>query len=58
MDYSEWDACINSGLDMWKWVNNKYPKWFMAKVVAHFQLRNLIGAHTQDEAIRQSKNKK
>ena len=48
--FAEYEACVAAGLDLWQWVNRKYPKQFMADVVAWYQLHGLVDSHRQDAA--------
>lgn len=58
MEFEEWQAVARAKLDLWAWINDLYPKWFMAKVVAFHQLATQTELHTQDAAISLSKRKK
>lgn len=57
MAFAEWDAAKKSGLDLWRWENGEYPAWFMARVVAHNNITNLIKLHTDDAVVRASRLK-
>jgi hypothetical protein len=48
MQYTEWEACVAAGLDLYRWEHRGYPKRFMAKVVAFHNLRNLVEAHVEN----------
>lgn len=48
MLYKEFEACVEAGLSVEKWFGGEYGLRFMAKVVAWWQLRKLIAAHTSD----------
>ncbi len=52
MKFAEWEACIAAGLDLHKWVDGLYPKWFMADTVAWYELHNLVSVHQHDAAVR------
>lgn len=53
--FVEWEAVVASGLDMWKWVNGEYPKWFMEEALAWYQSHKLVEAHSQDAAANATK---
>jgi hypothetical protein len=57
LQYEEWDACVECGLDLWKWAQNEYPVWFKSKVVALFRLRRYVKVHV-DEAVSDKSGKK
>ena len=46
--YSEYDACIGAGLDVWKWEQGEYPVWFKANVMVWYSFHNMKDAHVQD----------
>lgn len=48
MEFTEWEACVATGLDLLKWEYRLYPHKFMAKVVAFYNLRKLVDAHVED----------
>ena len=58
MAFNEYEAATAAGLDLWKWESSDYPRWFKAKVVAWYNLHNLVDAHTQDAATRELRRKK
>ncbi len=62
MRYSEYDACVECNLDLWKWESNEYPAWFKEYVVAFHNMRGLVEMHTEDakskDIERQSKKGK
>jgi hypothetical protein len=49
MGFSEWDACLAAGLDLWKWETGFYPKHFKVRVMAFIGLQREISAHTEDQ---------
>ena len=53
--FGEWEAAVAVGLDLWKWENNEYPRWFKARVLAFHKCRNLIELHSQDAVARKAK---
>ena len=52
--YSEWDACLGCGLDLWMWESNVYPKWFKVYVIAFHNMRTLISLHTEEAVSKES----
>lgn len=44
------DACVASGLDLYKWWRDEYSVEFMIFVVASYNMSNLVEAHTEDAA--------
>lgn len=49
-EYSEFDACVGSGLDLWRWWSSGpegYSIKFKAKVIAWHQLNNLVKLHAE-----------
>ena len=57
MLFKEFEACVEAGLSVEKWFNNGYELSFQAKVVAWWQLRKLIAAHTSDAEAQSLKSK-
>lgn len=57
MQFSEWEACVAAGLDLYKWDTNVYPRQFKAKVVAFNNLRKLVEAHVEDAKDKALKKK-
>jgi hypothetical protein len=57
MQFAEWEACVATGLDLYKWDNNLYPHTFKAKVVAFNNLRKLVEAHVEDAKAKAVKKK-
>ena len=49
-DFANWSAAKAAGLDLHKWDTGGYPVWFMARVVAHYELDALVTAHIQRAA--------
>lgn len=58
MLFSEWEACHGAGLDLWRWENNQYPIEFKAKVIAWWELHNLVSIHNQDAAAAKTRHKR
>lgn len=54
MKFLEWEAAHESGLDLYKWETGIYPKAFKVKVIAWYNMHNLVEAHRQDAAIAKS----
>jgi hypothetical protein len=48
MEFTEWEACVATGLDLFNWERNLYPKSFKTKVLAFHGLRKLVEAHVED----------
>jgi hypothetical protein len=57
MSYTEWDAAVACNLDLWKWINDEYPNWFKAKVIAFSEDRKLVKLHTEDALATESKRR-
>ncbi len=60
MSFLEWEAVVAAGgglEELLKWENRQYPKPFMAKVVAWYQLHTLVKTH-QEDAARPKKGKR
>lgn len=55
MKYKEFEACIAAGLDLWMWINGKYPKEFMADVIAFHNVRAMVDNHTESELAKAAK---
>jgi hypothetical protein len=49
-DFVNWSAAKSAGLDLYRWDTGDYPVWFMARVVAHYELDNMVTAHVQRAA--------
>jgi hypothetical protein len=54
MSFAEWQACTGCGLDLWAWESGVYPRWFKVRIMAFYNLTNLIELHTQDALARKS----
>jgi hypothetical protein len=48
IDFLGLEAAVAAGLDIWKWEQRLYPKWFMVRVVAWYNIRNKV--HMIEEA--------
>jgi hypothetical protein len=48
MRFAEFDAAIAAGLDLERWVDNSYPPYLKAMIVAWHNLKSLIDAHQND----------
>lgn len=57
MLFKEFEACVEAGLSVEKWFGGEYELSFQAKVVAWWQLRKLIAAHTSDAEAQSLKSK-
>lgn len=55
LTYEEWEACIECGLDLERWVNNDYPLPFKAQVVAFNRCRQLVRLHIDDASAPKGK---
>ncbi len=51
MKFESWDACVQSGLDLWMWYKYEYPVEFMTQVVAFHRLKSFQRMHQQDTTI-------
>jgi hypothetical protein len=54
MSFVEWDAAVMCNLDLWKWENDLYPKWFKEKTIAFYNLKGLVDLHTNDAQARKA----
>ena len=54
MVFEEWQAAADSGLDLYKWYNDEYPRQFKVMVIAFNNLRRLVEMHTQDAVAKKS----
>jgi len=50
-------ACVGSNLDPFKWEKGDYPNDFKAKIIAYYELTQIIRAHVEDARIRKQENK-
>ena len=50
--YEQIDAAIAAGMDLERWVGNKYDRRLMADVVAWHRLHGMIEAHLDDARAR------
>jgi hypothetical protein len=48
--FAEWEAAQAADLDLERWENGGYPTRFMAKVLAWYQLHNLVKLHSEEAA--------
>jgi hypothetical protein len=56
MLFSEWDACIAAGLDVYEWFHGfKYSKEFKAEAIAHYSLTGDVSLHVEDARYRKQK---
>jgi hypothetical protein len=55
--FFHWEAATQAGLDIWRWENGEYPKWFMAKTVAWYILHIAVGNHREDAMSAAAKRK-
>lgn len=46
--FTEWQAGIAAGLDMWQWENGIYPVKFKAKTIAWYENKMAIEQHIAD----------
>lgn len=56
--YAELEACIAAGLDPWRWETGGYPATFQARIVAWYQLRQLVELNVQDAVQRKANRKR
>lgn len=54
--FQEFQACVEAGLDLERWLANEYDPMFKAHVMAWYEGRNLIEAHTKD-AVRKAEER-
>jgi hypothetical protein len=56
MVFSEWDACIAAGLDVYEWFHGfQYSKEFKAQTIAYYSLIGDVALHTEDARYRKQK---
>jgi len=53
-----WEAASAANLDIFAWESGKYPNWFMARVLAWYELHQLVAAHSEDAAAKNAKRRK
>lgn len=46
--FLELEAVAEAGLDFYKWTNDEYSVRFKARVIAWYNMHNLIKVHSQD----------
>lgn len=51
LNFLEWEAATAAGLDLWRWEQGEYPKRFRARVMAWYNLHNLLDTHRRDASI-------
>lgn len=59
--FAEIEACVAAGLDLWKWENCEYSDSFKIRVVAWYQMHNVVSQHIEDarqEDYKRQSNKK
>ena len=54
MVFEEWQAAVDTGLDLWKWYKDEYSRDFKVRVIAFNNLRKLIEMHTQAAVAQKS----
>jgi hypothetical protein len=57
VSFGEWEAAHAAGLDLWKWEQGEYPRWFRTRVIAWHNMHSLIELHKQDALSRSMKAK-
>lgn len=55
--FAEWEAATGAGLDLWKWETNAYPVEFKARVLAWYNLHNLVRSNVEDAVNRKARKK-
>ena len=55
--FAEVEAAVAARLDLWKWEQNMYPGWFKAKIIAWYNLHNLVEVHREAAIAEKSKSK-
>jgi hypothetical protein len=55
--YSEWEACVECGLDLWDWYNDQYTREFKVSVLAFHRLKRLVHMHSEDALAKKMKSK-
>lgn len=56
--FLEMEAAAAAGLDLWQWENGEYPKWFRVRIVAWYNMHNLVELHRQDAVARHMRRKR
>ena len=60
MNFLEWEAAVAAGAtldELFRWEQRKFPKPFMAKVIAWYTYHSLVKTH-QEDASRPKKGKR
>jgi len=53
--FGEMEAAHAANLNLWEWEQGTYPRWFKARVIAWYNMHNLIELHKQDALSRAMK---
>lgn len=48
LTFQEYQACVAARLDYWSWETGVYPPKFKARVMAGYELSQLVEAHVED----------
>jgi len=56
--FTEYDACIGAGLDVWAWEQSLYPVYFKANVMEWHKFHNMKESHIQDIVAHAPRKKK
>jgi len=51
IEFTEWEAAHEAGCDLWRWHCNEYPTTFKARVMAWYELHNLVQLHQHDAGL-------
>ena len=58
MMFGEWEACVENGLDLWKWYSDEYPREFKIRVIAFNNMRKAVHSHSEDAVASYSEKKR
>lgn len=51
IEFTEWEAAHAANCDLWRWHCNEYPTAFKARVMAWYELHNLVQLHQHDAGL-------
>lgn len=52
MPFVEWEAANAAGLSLWDWECGRYSKDFKVRVIAWYNLHQLVQSHIEDAAAK------
>jgi hypothetical protein len=59
IEFLGWQAAVKAGANLdqlLKWDNGEYPRVFMARVIAWYELSGLVEAHQEDASMSKDTN--